>query len=108
MASVIVRKSDDCVMDASDVDDLNYDVTNYDNLHPATNPIPAGENPRKYMRDGAGDIVKRPLAELVIHFEDERVANLQAKWSALKAAIPDTEPWKADFIALGQALGWDT
>ncbi len=107
MASVIVRKSDDCVMDASDGDNLNYDSTLYDNLHPATNPIPAGENPQKYERDGAGVIVKRSLTDLITHFEDERVANLKAKWTTLKAAIPDTEPWKADFVALGQALGWD-
>ena len=107
MASVIVRLADNCVVDASDSDDLNYNTVEYENLHPATNPVPAGEDPRKYMKDGQGVIVKRSSAELIANFEDERVANLQAKWTALKASIPDTEPWKADFIALGQALGWD-
>ena len=107
MASVIVRKSDNFVIDASDKDNLNYDINRYDNLHPATNPIPAGENPRKYMRDGSGIIVKRPLVDLIAKFEDERVANLRKKFSALRISIPDTEPWKADFIALAVALGWD-
>ena len=107
MASVIVRKSDNFVIDASDKDNLNYDINRYDNLHPATNPIPAGENPQKYMRNGAGVIVKRPLADLIKYFEDERVANVKGKWTKLKASIPDAVPWKADFIALGQALGWD-
>jgi len=107
MASVIVRKSDDRVMDASDKDNLNYDSTLYDNLHPTTNPIPAGENPQKYIRNGAGVIVKRSLTDLITHFEDERKTNVKAKWTKLKASIPDAVPWKADFIALGQALGWD-
>lgn len=107
MASVIVRKADDLVVDASDLNDLKYDTNTHDNLHPVTNPIPTGDDPRKYMRDVRGDIVKRPAADLIRDFEDERVINLRTKFAALKTSIPDTEPWKADFIALGQALGWD-
>jgi len=85
MASVIVRKSDNLVMDASDLGNINFNPNDYDNLHPVTNPIPAGENPKKYMRDGVGDIVKRPVADLVKHFEDERTAVITTHLTTIQA-----------------------
>ena len=107
MASVIVRKSDNKVVDASD-NVINYDSVTYENLHPGTNPIPAGEDPRKYMKDAGGNIIKRPTAELVSEFPDEKLADIQAKWANTIAAIPDSAPWKTPLILVGQALGWDT
>ncbi len=107
MASVIVRLADNRVVDASDSDDVNWDTRYYENLHPATNPVPAGENPLKYEKDGNGDIVKRPFPELIKEFPDEYVANIKANWTTLKAAIPDTEPWKQALIDLAMALGWE-
>ncbi len=105
MASVIVRKSDNKVVDASD-GVVNYNSATYENLHPGTNPIPAGEDPRKYMKDGGGNIVKRPIAELVLEFPDEKLADIRAKWAATISAIPDSAPWKTPLVTVGQALGW--
>jgi len=106
MASVVVRKSDNQVMDAS-TSELNYDVTNYDNLHPATNPVPAGQNPRKYYRDANGDIVKRPIAELMVEFPDEHLAETTAKWITLRDSIPGSAAWKNPLIELAKILGWE-
>ena len=106
MASVIVRKSDNMVKDASN-GEINYNPVEYDNLHPATNPIPAGENPKKYYRDANGDIVKRPQNTLIADFPDERQAHIKTKWRDLKTAIPNTEPWKQALVDLATSLGWE-
>lgn len=105
MPSVIVRISDNLVVAASD-GIIDYNTLEYENLHPATNPIPAGDEPTKYMKDGGGNIVKRPVADLIANFPDERQADLKAKWADTIANIPDSAPWKAPLILVGQALGW--
>lgn len=106
MASVIVRKADNKVKDASD-GEINYDTTYYINLHPATNPIPAGENPRKYCRDANGDIVKRTDPGLLTEFPDEHSASLQAKWITLRDSIPGSAAWKEPLIEVAKILGWE-
>lgn len=85
MASVVVRKSDDRVIDASDDDTLHYDPAFYDNLSPASNPVPAGEDPEKYYRDAGGNIIKRPAADLIKEFSDERNAAIRDYLAIIQA-----------------------
>lgn len=85
MASVIVRKSDNIVIAASDDDALKYDPAVFDNLHPATNPVPANTEAAKYMRDAGGNIVKRPEAELILYFDDERNSVIKAHLAVIQA-----------------------
>jgi len=106
MASVIVRKSDNKVMDASN-DEINYNSATHDNLHPATNPVPAGQSPKKYYRDANGDILKRPIAELLMEFPDEQLAETKAKWTSLRDSIPGSAAWKNPLIELAKILGWE-
>lgn len=106
MASVIVRKSDNTIRDAS-AGEINYNPIEYINLHPDTNPIPQGENPKKYYRDANGDIVKRPAAELLAEFSDEQVATTKAKWITLRDSIPGSAAWKGPLIELAKILGWE-
>lgn len=106
MASVIVRKSDDKVIDASD-GVINYNTLIYDNLHPPVNPIPTGADPKKYMRDVNGDIIKRPASELQGEFEDEKMAAVKVGWANVIANIPADATWKAPFVELGKLLGYE-
>lgn len=85
MATVIVRKSDNKVIDASDLETLQYDSAVYDNLHPATNPIPVGEQAQKYYRDAGGNIVKRPVADLIKEFPDERNTAIRDHLTTIQA-----------------------
>ena len=98
MASVIVHKTTDRVRDASDRDDLNYDPAVYDNLHPAVNPVAAGDPPGKYFRDGGGNIIKRPTTELRKDFEDEKQLAIRTEITTIQADATMTAATKDAII----------
>jgi len=85
MPSVIVRKLDNMVVDASGGDTLNYDPATHDNLHPPVNPIAAGDDPKKYFRDGGGNIIKRATGDLVKEFSDEKDTALLLRVTVIEA-----------------------
>lgn len=89
MASVIVRLSDNIVVDASDKDDLNWDARFYDNLHPVINPIAPGDRPGFYFRD-TDDVIKlRPKADIEREFAGELLKIQKTDWATAIALVPD-------------------
>lgn len=84
MAKVIVRKSDNLVVDASEDESLTYNAADYENLIINPTPIAAGDQPQKYMKDGSGNIVKRPLADLIKQFEDEKTNAITAHLATIQ------------------------
>jgi len=67
---IIVEKATGNVVDVGDRT-LQYDARYFDNLDHPGNPVPAGANVKKYMRDASGAIVLRPKEELKKNFDDE-------------------------------------
>jgi len=78
---VVVEKATGNVVDVGD-NNLQYDSRYFDNMDVANNPIPAGADVRKYMRNAAGAIVLRPKDELVKYFSDEWRDDLIARINA--------------------------
>lgn len=78
---IIVEKATNKVVDAGS-NSLQYDPRFYDNLDYPDNTIPAGENPRKYLKDGAGNIVKAPANDLRERFHDEWRSDMIARVTA--------------------------
>ncbi len=103
MASVIVRKSDNMVVDASD-GILNYNSVDYDNLHPVVNPITAGDSPKKYYRDAGGNIIKRPAADLIKDFTDERNASIRTHLATIQADVVLAQATKDAIAGIISAL----
>jgi hypothetical protein len=82
---VIVEKATGNVIDVGDPS-LQYDQRYYDHMDVAINPIPRGQDVRKYMRDAAGAIVLRPKDERVAAFADDRRDDLISRINGL--ALP--------------------
>jgi hypothetical protein len=82
---VIVEKATGNVVDVGGPS-LQYDQRYYDHMDVAVNPIPRGQDVRKYMRDAAGAIVLRPKDERVAAFADDRRDELISRINAL--ALP--------------------
>jgi hypothetical protein len=82
---VIVEKATGNVVDVGDPS-LQYDQRYYDHMDVAINPIPRGQDVRKYMRDAAGAIVLRPKDERVAAFGDDRRDDLISRINGL--ALP--------------------
>lgn len=78
---IVVEKATGNVVDVGD-QTLQYDSRYFDNMDFTANPIPAGADVRKYMRDAAGAIVLRPKDELVKGFPDEWRDDLIARINA--------------------------
>jgi hypothetical protein len=82
---VIVEKATGNVVDVGEPS-LQYDQRYYDHMDVAINPIPHGQDVRKYMRDAAGAIVLRPKDERVAAFADDRRDELISRINGL--ALP--------------------
>jgi hypothetical protein len=93
---VIVEKATGNVVDVGEPS-LQYDQRYYDHMDVAINPIPRGQDVRKYMRDAAGAIVLRPKDERVAAFADDRRDDLIARINGL-ALPPDVKSLLIDIV----------
>lgn len=83
--TVVVSKATGEVKDVCR--NCQYDMRFYDHFQQSSNPIPVGEDPKKYVRNADGTYAKRPLVELKKMFSDERVRDFKARIDA-EASIP--------------------
>jgi hypothetical protein len=93
---VIVEKATGNVVDVGEPS-LQYDQRYYDHMDVAINPIPRGQDVRKYMRDAAGAIVLRPKDERVAAFADDRRDDLITRINGL-ALPPDVKSLLIDIV----------
>ena len=75
---VVIERATGNIVDVGDRT-LQYDSRYFDHVDFPVSPIPAGDNIRKYMRDGSGAIVLRPKEELVKGFDDEWKSDLTTR-----------------------------
>lgn len=95
MLVIVSRASNICVAafadEATDTA-AQFPPTDFDRVTIPNVTLAPDDRPEKYMRNAQGQIVKRPLDELIALFDDERLKARLAVWRVRAQALPPGIP----------------